>query len=144
MERFSVIIVCLLAGQSECQAGDKGNQTQITELTHEDLADTLVDKAAIQNLNHGLETPTNSTASHPSCEPPIYAVLKELGALQERLAATVRTLEETNKKLEASEKKLSALNSTMTELSTVNQGNKIYYTQQWLCRAIVCHASRLL
>ena len=125
-----MIAVCLLAGLSECQAGDEGSQTQITEVKPEDLVDTRVENDALQNLNQDLETPavltTNSTATHPSCEPPIYTVLKELGALEERLAATVKALEETNKKVEASEKKLAALDSKVTELSTVDQGKKVY------------------
>lgn len=136
-----IMVVCLLVHLFECQAGGEDNQTPITELTPEDQADTLVEKDAIQNLNQGPETPatltTNSKATHPSCEPPIYTVLKELGALEERLAAAVRALEETNKKLEASEKKLSALDSTVTELSTADRGNKIYHGKQWLHREIV-------
>ncbi|KAK2862935.1 hypothetical protein Q5P01_002468 [Channa striata] len=64
--------------------------------------------------------PTETT--HQGCKPPIYTALKELGALEERLAATMRALEETNKKLEATEKKLSALNSTVTELSAGDKG----------------------
>ncbi|KAK9524928.1 hypothetical protein VZT92_017285 [Zoarces viviparus] len=51
-------------------------------------------------------------ATQPSCNPLIYTVLKELGALGEKLAATARALEETNKRLEASEKKLSALENS--------------------------------
>lgn len=124
-----MIVVCLLAGQTECQAGDEGNQTQINELTHEN--DTWVEKDASLSLNQGLEMPdiltTNSTPTKPRCEPPIYTVLQELGALKERLATTARALEETNKKLEASEKKVTALDRKVTELSAVDQGNKIYY-----------------
>ncbi|XP_038587071.1 complement C1q-like protein 2 [Micropterus salmoides] len=112
MERFLVMmVVCLLADLSECKAGDKVNE--ITELAEKD---------AVQNFNQGQETPyiltTNSTENLPSCDPPIYTALKELGALEERLKATVRALEETNKKLDASEKRLSALDSMVTELST--------------------------
>lgn len=117
-----MMAVCLLAGLSVCPTRIEGNQTQITESTHEDK---LVENDAIQNLNQGLETTDSPT--HSSCEPPIYTVLKDLGALQERLAATVKALEETNKKLEDSERKLSALNSTVTKLSTV-EGNKIHYS----------------
>lgn len=129
MESFSVMLaVCLLAGLSECQAEE--NQTQVTELTHEDLADGWVQKDVIQDLNQGLEEPAtlraNSTGTHPKCEPLIFTVLKDLGALQEKLAATVRALEETNKKLEASEKKLSELNSTVIELSSADPGNNIH------------------
>ncbi|XP_042258009.1 complement C1q-like protein 4 [Thunnus maccoyii] len=47
---------------------------------------------------------------------------KELGALGERLDATVRALEETNRKLETSEKELAAFTSTATELSTMVRG----------------------
>uniref|UniRef100_A0A8C9X0W1 C1q domain-containing protein n=1 Tax=Sander lucioperca TaxID=283035 RepID=A0A8C9X0W1_SANLU len=111
METFSVImVVCLLASLSECQTGGENNQTNITRLTHEDLEDNSVEK-------------------DPSCEPPIYTVLKELGALGERLTATVTAMEETNKKLEANEKKLTALDRRVTELSAVDQGNTIYYTK---------------
>lgn len=117
-----MMAVCLLAGLSVCPTRIEGNQTQINESTHEDK---LVENDAIQNLNQGLETTDSPT--HSSCEPPIYTVLKDLGALQERLAATVKALEDTNKKLEDSERKLSALNSTVTKLSTV-EGNKIHYS----------------
>ncbi|XP_074480747.1 uncharacterized protein LOC141761311 [Sebastes fasciatus] len=86
MERFSVMmVVCLLAGLSECKSGCKDNQTQIT------MPDIVT---------------TNSPATQPSGEPTIYTVLEDLGALEKKLATTVRALEETNKKLEASEKKL--------------------------------------
>ncbi|XP_075948307.1 uncharacterized protein LOC142950629 [Anarhichas minor] len=113
MENFSVMMaVCLLAGLSECQTGGEDNQTQITELTHEDLADTWVEQDALQNLETPTILTTASTATQPSCNPPIYTVLKELGALGEKLAATARALEETNKRLEASEKKLSALENS--------------------------------
>ena len=38
-----MIAVCLLAGLSECQVGDEGSQTQITEVKPEDLVvDTRV------------------------------------------------------------------------------------------------------
>lgn len=122
-----LMVVCLLAGLSECLAGENGNQTQVTEVTNEDVAETSIENDAIHNLNQGLEAPavlaSNSTGTQSRCEPPIYTVLKQLGALEERLSATVRALEETNKKLEASEKKLSALNSTVTELSAEDKGN---------------------
>ncbi|XP_032355229.1 complement C1q-like protein 2 [Etheostoma spectabile] len=128
METISVMmVVCLLAGLSECQTGGENNQTKITGLTHEDLEDNSVEKDAFQNSNQGLETPailtTKTTTTQPSCEPPIYTVLKELGALEERLAATVTAMEETNKKLEANEKKLTALDGRVTELSAVDQGH---------------------
>ncbi|XP_030609378.1 complement C1q tumor necrosis factor-related protein 6-like [Archocentrus centrarchus] len=64
----------------------------------------------------------NQTTDH-SCDPNIYMVLKELGALEERLKATVRALEETNRRLEASERKVAALN-TLTELRTVYEGQR--------------------
>lgn len=124
MERFSVMmVVCLLAGLSECKSGCKDNQTQIT------MPDIVT---------------TNSPATQPSGEPTIYTVLEDLGALEKKLATTVRALEETNKKLEASEKKLSALDSTVTGLCSVNQGNTIYYTKQLLCGAILCYTNHLL
>ncbi|TDG99620.1 hypothetical protein EPR50_G00195780 [Perca flavescens] len=132
METFSVMmVVCLLAGLSECQTGGENNQTNITRRTHKDLEDNSVEKDALQNLNQGLETPailttgstTTTTTTQPSCEPPIYTVLKELGALGERLAATVTAMEETNKKLETNEKKLAALDRRVTELSAVDQGH---------------------
>uniref|UniRef100_A0A3Q1I5L1 C1q domain-containing protein n=1 Tax=Anabas testudineus TaxID=64144 RepID=A0A3Q1I5L1_ANATE len=101
MKRFLVMIfVYLLTGMSKGQ--DEG------ELTHEDMADT----SAILTSN----------TTHRQCTPPIYTVLKELGALEEKLAAAVRALEETNKKLEITEMKLSALNRTVTELSQLDTG----------------------
>ncbi|KAK2899962.1 hypothetical protein Q8A73_013091 [Channa argus] len=60
--------------------------------------------------------------THQGYKPPIYTVLKELGAMEEKLAATIRALEETNKKLEATEKKLSTLNSTVTKVKAVDKG----------------------
>nr|XP_046237241.1 complement C1q-like protein 2 [Scatophagus argus] len=123
MESFFVMMtVCLLTGLSQ----GEDSQIQITEVVQEAQADSYIEKPETQNLNQEPETPviltTNSTGAHPSCEPPIFTVLKELGALKERLAGTVRALEETNKKLEDNEKKLSALNSKVAELSTANQG----------------------
>uniref|UniRef100_A0A3B4WYM7 Uncharacterized LOC111661709 n=1 Tax=Seriola lalandi dorsalis TaxID=1841481 RepID=A0A3B4WYM7_SERLL len=110
MGRLSIMmLMCLLAGLSGGQAKGEGNEIQITELTHEELADTKVE-------NNGILM-TKTTATHQSCEPLIYSVLEELGALSERFAATVKALEETNKKLEVTEMRLSALNSTVTELS---------------------------
>lgn len=123
MKRFFVIAVCLLAGLCDCQAESEDHQAQITELTREDPSGTLVDEVPIQNLNQELEMQTISTASPLNCEQPTYAVLKELGSVQERLAATLRTLEDTNKRLEASEKKLSELTTTVAALSTSRQGN---------------------
>ncbi|XP_034005966.1 cerebellin 11 isoform X1 [Trematomus bernacchii] len=124
MERLSVTMVVWLLAASQCQAGGIDNLNQ--EANNEIHANNRVETDSLQILNQGLEAPviltTNSTETLPSCERPIYTVLKELGALEEKLAATVRTLEETNKKLEASEKKLSALDSRVTELSTVDQG----------------------
>ncbi|KAG7495894.1 complement C1q 2 [Solea senegalensis] len=109
------IVMLLVAGLSEGQAKDEGNEIHMYDLTHEDLADTKV-----EDNNSGLTK--SATTVNQSCEPPIYSVLMELGALRERLSATVRALEETNKKLEASEKNLFALNKTVTELSKVDQG----------------------
>uniref|UniRef100_A0A8C4DUC8 C1q domain-containing protein n=1 Tax=Dicentrarchus labrax TaxID=13489 RepID=A0A8C4DUC8_DICLA len=110
------VLFCLLTGLSECQAAVVSKQTHLNELTREDLTDTLVENDAIQQSNQGLDVDavltTNSTTTHPSCEPPICAMMKKLADLEERLAATVSTLEE---KLEASERKLSALNSMVTE-----------------------------
>ncbi|TKS93148.1 hypothetical protein D9C73_026815 [Collichthys lucidus] len=124
MESFSLMTtVCLLAGLSVCPTRIEGDQTQITESTHEDKP---VENDAIQNVNQGLETTDPPT--HSSCEPPIYTVLKELGALQERLAATAKALEETNKRLEDSERKLSALNSTVTKLSTVQGSPRVAFS----------------
>lgn len=127
MERLTVIIlICLLAGLSECEeTGDQNeiNQNLITELSYED---TKTENNNDVSADPGSETPAtrtvNKTTDH-SCEPNIYMVLKELGALEERQKATVRALEETNRKLEASEKKVAALNSTLTELRTVYEGN---------------------
>ncbi|KAI4808619.1 hypothetical protein KUCAC02_000672 [Chaenocephalus aceratus] len=124
MERLSVTMVVWLLAASQCQAGGIDHLNK--EANNEIHANNRAETDSLQIVNQGLEAPviltTNSTETLPSCERPIYTVLKELGALEEKLAATVRTLEETNKKLEASEKKLSDLDSRVTELSTVDQG----------------------
>ncbi|KAL4007198.1 hypothetical protein ACER0C_001050 [Sarotherodon galilaeus] len=128
MERLTVIIlICLLAGLSECEeTGDQNeiNQSLTTELSYED---TKAENNNDVSADPGSETPAtrtvNKTTDH-SCEPNIYMVLKELGALEERQKATERALEETNRKLEASERKVAALNSTLTELRTVYEGQR--------------------
>lgn len=127
MERLTVIIlICLLAGLSECEeTGDQNeiNQNLITELSYEDTkAENNNDVSADPGSETTATWTVNKTTDH-LCEPNIYMVLKELGALEERQKATVRALEETNRKLEASEKKVAALNSTLTELRTVYEGN---------------------
>lgn len=121
MERLTVIIlICLLAGLSECEeTGDQNeiNQNLITELSYED---TKAENNNDVSADPGSETTAPRTVSKTTdhlCEPNIYMVLKE------RQKATVRALEETNRKLEASEKKVAALNSTLTELRTVYEGN---------------------
>lgn len=121
MERLTVIIlICLLAGLSECEeTGDQNeiNQNLITELSYED---TKAENNNDVSANPGSETTATRTVNKTTdhlCEPNIYMVLKE------RQKATVRALEETNRKLEASEKKVAALNSTLTELRTVYEGN---------------------
>lgn len=83
-----MILVCLFTGMAECQAEG--------ELTHEDSEDSNVennDKTFSQEQTASAVLATNTT--YQSCTPPIYTVLKELGALEEKLAATVRALEET-------------------------------------------------
>ncbi|XP_035771613.1 cerebellin 11 [Neolamprologus brichardi] len=128
MERVTVIIlICLLAGLSECEEGgdqNQINQNLITELSYED---TKAENNNDVSADPGSETPATRTANKTTdhlCEPNIYMVLKELGALEERQKATVRALEETNTKLEASEKKVAALNSTLTELRTTYEGQR--------------------
>lgn len=127
MERLTVIIlICLLAGLSECEeTGDQNeiNQNLITELSYED---TKAENNNDVSADPGSETTAPRTVSKTTdhlCEPNIHMVRKELGALEERQKATVRALEETNRKLEASEKKVAALNSTLTELRTMYEGN---------------------
>lgn len=127
MERLTVIIlICLLAGLSECEeTGDQNeiNQNLITELSYEDTkAENNNDVSADPGSETTAPRIVSKTTDH-LCEPNIYMVLKELGALEERQKATVRALEETNRKLEASEKKVAALNSTLTELRTMYEGN---------------------
>lgn len=121
MERLTVIIlICLLAGLSECEeTGDQNeiNQNLITELSYEDTkAENNNDVSADPGSETTATRTVNKTTDH-LCEPNIYMVLKE------RQKATVRALEETNRKLEASEKKVAALNSTLTELRTMYEGN---------------------
>lgn len=121
MERLTVIIlICLLAGLSECEeTGDQNeiNQNLITELSYED---TKAENNNDVSADPGSETTAPRTVSKTTdhlCEPNIYMVLKE------RQKATVRALEETNRKLEASEKKVAALHTTLTELRTMYEGN---------------------
>lgn len=67
------------------------------ELTHEDMADSNTENND-NTFSHELEASAilTSKTTHRQCTPPIYTVLKELGALEEKLAAAVRALEETN------------------------------------------------
>ncbi|XP_041840390.1 complement C1q tumor necrosis factor-related protein 3-like [Melanotaenia boesemani] len=115
------MFMCLLAGQSGCQAGGEGNPTQVTDLSHEDHADTRVELPEQER-----QTPTNMTSNltpiQPACEPNIYMVLKMLGALEEKQKATERALEKTNGKLEASEKQVAALSSELTDIRNLYEG----------------------
>ncbi|KAI9522150.1 hypothetical protein NQZ68_038786 [Dissostichus eleginoides] len=90
MERLSVTMVVWLLAASQCQAGGIDHLNQ--EAKNEIHANNRVETDSLQILNQGLEAPviltTNSTETLPSCERPIYTVLKELGALEEKLAAT--------------------------------------------------------
>ncbi len=120
-------MIVLSACWSVCMpSSDEGNMNRITELTHEEQEpDTVVDGNAIQTSNQGLKMlavlTANSRETSQISEPSIMS--KQLGALEEKLAAAMRTLEEINKRLEASEMKLCALNSTVTERSPMDQGN---------------------
>ncbi|XP_017296328.3 uncharacterized protein LOC108250795 [Kryptolebias marmoratus] len=104
----------------ENQAEGVSNQTQIAEIVDEGSVNTVEESDDNETFNKGLQTSNvwtlNTTTSQKICEPNIYMVLKELGALEERQKATVKALEETNRKLEASEKKVAALNSTLMEI----------------------------
>ncbi|XP_059210669.1 complement C1q-like protein 2 [Centropristis striata] len=115
MERLAVMmVVCLLAGLSGCQAQVEDNQ--MAELTDESLEKEGEKEEAPAVLE------MSPTAAEPSSEPTIYTALKQLEALEERLAANERALEETNEKLEASERKVSEFESTMTQMSAMRQG----------------------
>uniref|UniRef100_A0A087X2L1 C1q domain-containing protein n=1 Tax=Poecilia formosa TaxID=48698 RepID=A0A087X2L1_POEFO len=89
-----MLLMCLVVGLSTCRAEGEDNQIQTAPVEASDTG-----------------------SPEKACDPNIYMVLKELGALQERQEATVRALEETNRKLEASEKKVDVLNSTLTEVA---------------------------
>ncbi|MEQ2259994.1 hypothetical protein XENORESO_017749, partial [Xenotaenia resolanae] len=115
-----VILMCLAGGLSTCQASFENNQTQEGKLTDEELENHMMEVEDKQTFDQGLQTLTvgesNTKFPEEACEPNIYTILKELGALEERQKATARALEETNRRLETSEKKVAALNSTLTEM----------------------------
>ncbi|KAK5598471.1 hypothetical protein CRENBAI_010270 [Crenichthys baileyi] len=85
-----------------------------------------------QTFDQGLQTLTvgesNTNSPDKACEPNIYTILKELGALEEGQKATVRALEETNRRLETSEKKVAALNSTMTEMRRTYEEHQVAFS----------------
>ncbi|XP_008433444.1 complement C1q-like protein 3 [Poecilia reticulata] len=122
-----MLLMCLVVGLTTCRAEGKDNQIQVTETTGGEQENHLTETAAedTETLDQDLQTEpveaSNTGSPEKGCDPNIYMVLKELGALQERQEATVRALEETNRKLEASEKKVDVLNSTLTEMRRTYQ-----------------------
>ncbi|CAK6975536.1 collagen alpha-1(X) chain-like [Scomber scombrus] len=121
MAKLSVILLmCLLAGLSDGQA-ESNKVEAITDQTDEGLAEIDDNQNFKQRQETAILT-SNTTATQESCESRIYMMWKELGALTERLEATMRALDETNRKLEASENQLAQLSNTVTEMSTVDRG----------------------
>ncbi|CAK6975538.1 collagen alpha-1(X) chain-like [Scomber scombrus] len=116
-----IILVCLLAGLSNGQAESNKSET-LTELTQKGLADNNDNQNSNQRQDTSAILTSNTTTTQESFEPPIYMLWKELGALGERMDATVRALDETKRKLEASEKQLAAFTGTVTKLGTMVRG----------------------
>uniref|UniRef100_A0A3B5LL43 C1q domain-containing protein n=1 Tax=Xiphophorus couchianus TaxID=32473 RepID=A0A3B5LL43_9TELE len=114
-----MLLMCLVVGLSTCRAEGEDNQIRVTETTEEEQENHLTETVA-----EDTETPDQDLQTVKGCEPSIYMVLKELGALQERQKATVSALEETNRKLEASEKKIDVLNSSLTEMRRTYEGKQ--------------------
>ncbi|CAB1345456.1 unnamed protein product, partial [Coregonus sp. 'balchen'] len=54
--------------------------------------------------NQQVKTASTTTTTQSGCEPTIHTVMRELGAMEERLGATVRSLEGMRNRLEASER----------------------------------------
>lgn len=126
-----MLLMCLVVGLSTCRAEGEDNQIRVTETTEEEQENHLTETVAEDTetpVDRDLQTATveasNTGSPEKACEPNIYMVLKELGALEERQKATVRALEETNRKLEASEKKIDVLNSTLTEMRRTYEGHE--------------------
>lgn len=123
MAQLSVIVlVCLLAGLTDGQAANNKSEA---------LTDQSVEGHAENDDPQDFKQETtlltsNTTTTQESCESRIYMLWKELGALTERLEGTVRALDETNTKLEASENQLAELTNTVTEMKTMDRGNKIF------------------
>ncbi|XP_038135023.1 multimerin-2-like [Cyprinodon tularosa] len=117
-----LILMGLVVLLATCQAEGENNQT-VTEPTVEEPEKNLIETEDKETFSQELQILTaeesNTKAEETACEPNIYTVLKELGALEERQKATVRALEETNRKLEASEKNVVILNNTLKEMKTI-------------------------
>ncbi|XP_027893833.1 complement C1q-like protein 2 [Xiphophorus couchianus] len=129
-----MLLMCLVVGLSTCRAEGEDNQIRVTETTEEEQENHLTETVAedTETPDQDLQTvaveASNSGSPEKGCEPSIYMVLKELGALQERQKATVSALEETNRKLEASEKKIDVLNSSLTEMRRTYEGHQVAFS----------------
>ncbi|XP_041731732.2 complement C1q-like protein 2 [Coregonus clupeaformis] len=71
--------------------------------------------------NQQVKTASTTTTTQSGCEPTIHTVMRELGAMEERLGATVRSLEGMRNRLEASESQVRSLNATVNELKRFNE-----------------------
>ncbi|MEQ2171086.1 hypothetical protein GOODEAATRI_007080 [Goodea atripinnis] len=127
-----VILMCVAGGLSTCQASFENNQTQEGKLTDEELENHMMEVEDKQTFDQGLQTLTvgesNTKCPEEACEPNIYTILKELGALEERQKSTARALEETNRRLETSEKKVAALNSTLTGMRRTYEEHQVAFS----------------
>lgn len=81
--------------------------------------------------NQQVETAATTT-TQSGCEPTIHTVMRELGAMEERLGATFRSLEDMRNRLEASESQVRSLNATVNELKKFNEGKEydVWFTER--------------
>ncbi|XP_024292153.1 complement C1q-like protein 2 [Oncorhynchus tshawytscha] len=113
---LTLLLLCLSGTLSEDAGEDNLNDimVQIQPEQGQDIEN--------ENKAHNQQVETAATTTTQSgCEPTIYTVMRELGAMEERLVATVRSLEGMRNRLEASESQVRSLNATVNELKRFNE-----------------------
>nr|XP_029530091.1 complement C1q-like protein 2 [Oncorhynchus nerka] len=113
---LTLLLLCLSGTLSEDAGEDNLNDimVQIQPEQGQDIENEY------KTHNQQVETAATTT-TQSGCEPTIHTVMRELGAMEERLGATVRSLEGMRNRLEASESQVRSLNATVNELKRFNE-----------------------
>ena len=113
-----LLLLCVSASLSEDGGGEVSENDITAEQTHPDQA------GEVDTPSRGDERTTTIT-NQLSCERTLHTVLRELGAMGERLETAVRALEDMKVKMEASKSQVSTLNTAVNELKRINQGKRL-------------------